>query len=239
MPLSSIQFTNSSKKPTRTFSYKRTKANAYIFDLDGTIIDSNTLLLNAWKNGLHRLGKEIEDSKIIEYFGMSTSDIARLLLKDDSRKIKNLVEYRDEYFDANWKDSIKPMPGVVDVLICLNERGFRSAIASSNPRERIKMILKRFYLEEYFDIIVGRDDVEKGKPNPDLVSEAAKRLGLSAANCIYVGDSVYDVITGKRAGCRTVLFINRPMEKISLDAEPDQVIYTLYDLKRIISTETP
>jgi len=239
MPLSSMQFTDSSKKPTQTLLYERRKVIAYIFDLDGTIVDSDLLLLNAWKHGLHRLGRRSEDSEIIGYFGMYTTDIASHLLKGDVRYIDDLVKYREEYFDANWRDLIKLMPGAVDILIYLKERGFRRAIASSNPRERINMILETFCLEKYFDVMVGRDDVEKGKPSPDLVTEAAKRLGLPAANCIYVGDSVYDVIAGKRAGCRTVLFINRPMNTTSLDAEPDHVVCALYDLKKVVSTETP
>ena len=227
------------KETIQTFSHKCKKVNAYIFDLDGTIIDSDTLWLNAWKHGLHRLGRRIKDREIVKYFGLSAPDVARLLLKEDFRNLNNLVNSVEKYFDATWKDLIKPMPGVADTLIYLNERGFGRAVASSSPKERIKMILKRFYLEKYFDVIVGRDDVEKGKPSPDLVIEAAKRLGLPSANCFYVGDSVYDVIAGKRAGSRTVLFINRPINMTSLDAEPDHIIYALYDLRRIVSKETP
>jgi len=221
------------EEPGQAF-YKFKKVTAYIFDLDGTIIDSDLLLLNAWKHGLHRLGKRIEDHEIMKYFGMSTEDIARLLLVDDPKNMDNLMKYRDEYFDANWKDLVEPMPGSADVLSYLNERGFGIAIASSNPNERIKMILKRFHLDEYVDVIIGRDDVERGKPDPDLVTEAAKRLGLPTASCTYVGDSIYDVIAGKRAGSRTVLFVSRPTRIESLGVRPDHVIHALVDLKQIV-----
>ena len=228
-----VQFIDSLEEPAQTL-YRRKKTSAYIFDLDGTVIDSDVLLLNAWKHGLHRLGKKIEDQEIMKYFGMCTEDIARLLLVDDTRNIDNLMKYRDEYFDANWKDLVEPMPGSADVLSYLNESGFGIAVSSSNPNERIRMILKRFRLDEYVDVIIGRDDVEKGKPDPDLVTEAAKRLGVPTANCTYVGDSVYDVIAGRRAGSRTVFFVSRPIRIESLEVRPDRVVYALVDLKQIV-----
>jgi HAD superfamily hydrolase (TIGR01509 family) len=203
-----------------------------IFDLDGTIIDSDALLLEAWKHGLTILGKNIKEEEIIKYFGMCSEDIAKQLLKNDPELVNELIKHRTRFFNSNWRKMIKPMPGIKEALRYLKSKRFRIAVASSNPKRRIITILKRLCLSEFFNVVVGRDEVKKGKPEPDMVFKAAERLGTKPSNCVYIGDSVYDVIMGKKAGCKTVLLLNRRITP-RCKADPDAIIYNLNELKSI------
>lgn len=234
LPTYMIQLENPSKSISRLLLDNQGSQNGCIFDLDGTLVDSDLALLEAWKYGLNVLGKGIEDRNITRYFGMSSADIARLLLKDDSNNVDTLVRLKEDFLDTNWKELIKPIPGVVEVLVYLNQCRVKCAVASSNLKRRIEVILKGFDLARYFNVIVGRDEVEKGKPYPDLVVEAARRLDLPTSDCFYIGDSIYDIKAGKNAGSKTVLLVYRPINVKSLEVEPDHVIYAFEDLKEII-----
>jgi HAD superfamily hydrolase (TIGR01509 family) len=208
---------------------------AVIFDLDGTLIDSNWVHLQSWRGALKILGVEFRDQEVIDRLGLRTVDIARQLLSNHGEQtIGKLVELKGQLFENTWRLEVKPRYGALGMLRIMKARGVRSAVASSNTTDRILKIVKYFGMDALLDAIVGTNIVEQGKPDPELVTTAIKKLGVAPKESIYVGDSRYDVEAGRAAGAQTALVLQPVAAQSELKVEPDYRLRSLYQLKQII-----
>lgn len=208
---------------------------AAIFDLDGTLIDSNWVHLQSWRGALKTLGVELRDQEVINRLGLRTVDIARQLLSShDEQSIGRLVELKSQLFENTWRLEVKPRYGALGMLRVMKARGVRSAVASSNSTDRILKIVKYFGMDALLDAVVGINEVEQGKPDPALVTTAIKKLGVAPKESIYVGDSRYDVEAGRAAGAKTALVLQPVAAQSELKVEPDYRLRSLYQLKQII-----
>lgn len=212
-----------------------TFVKAVIFDLDGTLIDSNWVHLESWRDALKILGLQVRDQEVIEMLGLRTVDIARALVSTyGEQTVAKLVELKGQLFENTWRLEVKPRYGAVGILRIMKARGVRSAVASSNSADRISSTVKYFGMDVLLDTIVGIDEVEAGKPHPALVTTAIKKLGVVPKESIYVGDSRYDVEAGRAAGAQTALVLQPVAAQSDLNVEPDYRLKTLYELRRII-----
>ena len=208
---------------------------AVIFDLDGTLIDSNWVHLQSWRGALKILGLQVRDQEVIDRLGLRTSEIARALVSTYGEEtVAKLVELKGQLFENTWRLDVKPRYGAVRILRIMKARGVRSAVASSNSTDRISRTVSYFGMDELLDTIVGIDEVEAGKPHPALVITAIKKLGVVPKESIYVGDSRYDVEAGRAAGAQTALVLQPVAAQSNLKVEPDYRLKTLYELRRII-----
>lgn len=208
---------------------------AVIFDLDGTLIDSNWAHLQSWRGALKILGVRFRDQEVIDKLGLRTVDIARQLLSNHGEQtIGKLVELKSQLFEDTWRLEVKPRYGALGMLRIMKARGVRSAVASSNNTDRILKIVKYFGMDALLDAIVGINEVEQGKPDPALVTTAIKKLGVAPKESIYVGDSRYDVEAGRAAGAKTALVLQPVAAQSELKVEPDYRLRGLYQLKQII-----
>lgn len=211
-----------------------------VFDLDGTLIDSNWLHLRSWQTALDRLGLSIPDQEIIDRLGLRTVDIARGIVSGHGEQpVTKLVELKSKLFEESWRHEIKPRDGAIEILQMIRSRGLRSAVASSNTSERITKTVKHFGMENLLDALVGIDEVEEGKPNPALVTAAINKLRGSSEQSIYIGDSKYDIEAGRAAGTRTVLVVQSIAAQSNLKVQPDYRVTQLLDLQEIICPEDP
>lgn len=212
-----------------------TVVKAVIFDLDGTLIDSNWVHLQSWRDALKILGLQVRDQEVIEMLGLRTVDIARALVSTyGEQTVAKLVELKGQLFENTWRLEVKPRYGAVGILRIMKARGVRSAVASSNSADRISRTVRYFGMDVLLDTIVGIDEVEAGKPHPALVTTAIKKLGVVPKESIYVGDSRYDVEAGRAAGAQTALLLQPVAAQSDLNVEPDYRLKTLYELRRII-----
>jgi membrane protein len=212
-----------------------TFVKAVIFDLDGTLIDSNWVHLQSWRDALKILGLQVRDQEVIDRLGLRTVDIARALVSTyGEQTVAKLVELKGQLFENTWRLRVKPRYGAVRILRIMKARGVRSAVASSNSTDRISRTVKYFGMDVLLDTIVGIDEVEAGKPHPALVTTAIKKLGVVPKESIYVGDSRYDVEAGRAAGAQTALVLQPVAAQSDLKVEPDYRLKTLYELRRII-----
>ncbi|MHC1563960.1 MAG: HAD family hydrolase [Candidatus Hecatellaceae archaeon] len=209
------------------------KVKAVGFDLDGTLIDNLGQLLEAWKLALENMGVKVKsEMEILRHFGRRTTDIAMEFTGnlDDARR---LVEAKDKLYDKLWPTRSRLFPGVAEVLAEVRRRGYLCGVASSNKRERIKRILAHFGIIGYMNALVGYDEVEKGKPHPDMLLELARRLRVKPSQIAYVGDSFYDVEMTRRAGGVSILIhsgLPHDGQGGSLKAEPDYTLRSIRDL---------
>lgn len=206
-----------------------------IFDFDGTLLDSFGVHLNCWKKAFNRFELEVTSESILKNFGKSHRDMAYdMMPKIGWAKAERIAEIEKELFKQS-EEELGLFPEVIEVLSLLGNRGMTCAIASSNPREDTERIVKRLLIDGFFSAITGADEVQKGKPHPDLILLTLERASIKSDEAIMVGDSLHDVIAGKRAGIRTMLVVRRKGQKVEDDAKPDHIVPELRGLVTVIA----
>ena len=199
-----------------------------IFDMDGTLFDTEPYFERSWSETGDRWGlKGMREMYYPQIAGRSI-ELARQLLQDingegfDSEKF---FAERWVQFSALVANGVEEKEGCYELLSFLKKNGIKTALATSTTRKLAVPYLYKSKLPEYLDAIVFGDEVEKGKPNPDIFLEAGKRIGAKEGETLVVGDSSFDMIGGYRAGMRPVMVIDR--NPPSDEAKP--LCYAVYD----------
>jgi len=177
-------------------------APAFLFDLDGTLIDSVYQHVLAWREALERSGTRLSVWRIHRRIGMSGGLLVNALLRETGREINNteaeqLQTWHTEAY-AKLVSQVRPLPGAVELLGLLSKAGVPYAIATSGILESARPSLAALEVDASVPVIT-RDQVKRAKPDPDLFLKAAENLGASIFDCIVVGDSVWDLLAARRA----------------------------------------
>jgi HAD superfamily hydrolase (TIGR01509 family) len=186
-----------------TVSYAQPPEPAFLFDLDGTLIDSVYQHVIAWREALSAAGIDLSVWRIHRRIGMSGGLFVSALMREtgirlSERDIESLQQaHASEYLKL--ADSVRPLPGAADLLGALTSRGVRWAIATSGRRVTAGAALALLGLPEDTPMIT-RDLVAHAKPDPDLFLAAASLLGVEPRHAYVVGDSVWDLLAARRAG---------------------------------------
>jgi phosphoglycolate phosphatase len=204
------------------------KPKALAFDFDGTLVDSVGYMANTWLKLARSMGIEPRVD-VKELVGMTGSEIARILVGGDRELLTKIMERRREAFDTQlYIENVRLFPDSVPVLGELRRLGYSMALASSTSTERIKTMASAFKVDAYFDVIVGGDEVPRSKPAPDLIVDAAGRLGVPTEELAYVGDTRHDVRASLEAGAIAILVMRTQREYTG--PEPDLRVQSLSEL---------
>ncbi|WP_346888410.1 pyrophosphatase PpaX [Clostridium sp. UBA1056] len=206
---------------------------AILFDLDGTIIDTNELILTSFDYVLNNyLGLNIGREEILESFGVPLKDVMNHYEKERAEELVN--EYIRYSLDSHDK-YIKSYDHVEEGLIKLKNKGLKVAIVTSKRRGTALRGLNCFDLEKYFDVIITPEDSKKHKPDGEPVLKACEALNVNPEETIMVGDSHNDILCGKNAGSKTCLvnYTALDIEKIKT-YKPDFTIDRIEDIIEII-----
>jgi HAD superfamily hydrolase (TIGR01549 family) len=176
---------------------------AFVFDLDGTLIDSVYQHVLAWQEALDAEGIELSVWRIHRKIGMSGGLFTNMLLREtgmalDTARIERLQRGHAEAYKRNMKN-VRPLPGARDLLRALRDAGIPFAIATSGRLETAGPALETLTFDFSATPIVTRDEVKFAKPEPDLFLTAAERLHVGADGTSVVGDSVWDMLAATRA----------------------------------------
>lgn len=204
------------------------KVSALAFDFDGTIVDSVDYLVGMWLQIAKRVGIEPEvDVELL--IGLTGTEIIRTLAGGDESKMRRI---RDELTEAasteRFVRNVKLFPDIIPALLELRRRGYRTALASSTRSDRLKERALGLGVGRLFDIIVGGEEVTESKPAPDLIVEAANRLGVAVGKMAYVGDTRHDVKAAIQAGAVSIL-VRRQSPEYS-GPQPDLAVNDLAEL---------
>ena len=176
---------------------------AFLFDLDGTLVDSVYQHVLAWQDALDRMGIELAVWRIHRKIGMSGGLFANALLRETGRAVtaeeadRLRVLHGEAY--ASRAEQVRPLPGARELLEHLTRVGVPWAIATSGYIESARPTLEGLGVPETTPVVT-RDQVAHAKPDPDLFLAAAERLGVDIGRAIVVGDSVWDLLASRRAG---------------------------------------
>jgi HAD superfamily hydrolase (TIGR01549 family) len=181
----------------------RRKEPAFLFDLDGTLVDSAYEHTVAWRNALRQEGHEVATWKVHRRIGMSGGLITRSILTElDGKLTPEVIDRVKKAHTREYEQlvaEVRPLPGAVDLLHHLTQLSVPWIIATSARAANARRTLAKLGFSS-LDHAVTRDDVERAKPDPDLFLAAADRLGIPIARCMVVGDSVWDIVAARRAG---------------------------------------
>ncbi len=186
------------------------ETKAFIFDMDGVLIDSENLYKIIEKELFDEVGAQIDHEEHIAYQGCSNPDMWGLIKQKHklSHSLDDLVGMTVEkviwYF--NSLPAIEPMPGVTDLLQLLKSKGLKLALASSSTIEVIRIILSKTGLEHFFNVIADSTEAGAGKPDPAIFLLAQKKLGLPKENCVIIEDSTNGIKAAVAAGIRCIAF---------------------------------
>jgi HAD superfamily hydrolase (TIGR01549 family) len=176
---------------------------AFLFDLDGTLVDSVYQHVMAWHEALDQEGIALSVWRIHRKIGMSGGLFTNMLLREtgldiDAERIERLRQRHAQSYIRHSAD-VRPLPGARELLAWLREAGIPWAIATSGRMETARAPLTSLGVDFEHDVIVTRDQVRYAKPNPDLFLTAAERLGCGIEIASVVGDSIWDMLASRRA----------------------------------------
>jgi len=178
------------------------RTQAFVFDLDGTLVDSVYQHVLAWQHALDAAGIELSVWRIHRKVGMSGGLFANALLREIGREVspEQAAELRRLHAEAYAAlgPRVRPLPGARELLAHLTAAGAPWAIATSGYRESAGPTIELLGVPPEVPVIT-RDLVERAKPDPDLFLAAAERLGVDIEDCVVVGDSVWDLLAARRA----------------------------------------
>jgi HAD superfamily hydrolase (TIGR01509 family) len=183
-----------------------------IFDLDGTLIDTEWFQWQGWVFPLKELGVELSEQDYLKYAGRSGSIIEEELIKKYDLDVEKgfLLEKKRKLLEKWFKEEqINLMPYAEEAINFVKERNYKMALCSGGPREEIELKLERTNLLHYFDIIVSNNEVKRSKPFPDIYLYAFKEIGLDPEECLTLEDTQYGLQSAKDAGSSCFVIPNK------------------------------
>ena len=192
---------------------------AVIFDVDGTLVDSNLQHVEAWREAFAHYGKELSADEVHAQIGKGGDQLMPVFLSrhEIERFGADLERLRLEIFTRDYLPNAVPFPKVRELFERLRGDGVKIALASSAKETEIEHHQKTLGIEDLVDVATSKDDAEHSKPCPDIFETALARLdGVEAAEAIVVGDSPYDAQAATRCGLRTIGLLSGGFEEALL-----------------------
>jgi HAD superfamily hydrolase (TIGR01509 family) len=174
---------------------------AVIFDVDGTLVDSNGQHARAWVDALAEYGYKVPLEQVRPLIGMGGDKVLPIVtgLTADEPKARKIGERRDAIFADKYLPQVRALPGARDLLLGLKADGLKLAVASSSAKDLLKRLLNIVGAPDVFEKRASGDDAEASKPDPDIVHAALQGLQLPPDAVAMVGDTPYDVEAARRA----------------------------------------
>lgn len=207
--------------------------NTILFDLDGTLIDTNELIISTYLHTLEKYypGKYSRED-VLPFLGPTLHEVFGAM--DPERVEEMVLEYRT-YNIANHDSLVKEFVGVMETIETLKKKGYKLAIVTTKREDVAFKGLRLMKLDSYFDVMIAYDHVKKVKPDPEPIFLALEKLGSKPEEALMVGDNFHDVLAGKNAGTKTagVAWSIKGREYLA-KYEPDFMLENMTDLLSIL-----
>jgi HAD superfamily hydrolase (TIGR01509 family) len=173
---------------------------AVLFDIDGTLVDSNYLHVDAWARAFGELDQQVDSWRIHRSIGMDGEKLLDELAPGlDSAARTRATELHGQFYLAS-SSRLRPFAGSRELLRRLNDRGLTVVLATSAPEAELEQLRAVLDVEDAIRVVTSSEDVSDAKPSPDIVQVALARAGVRANEAVMVGDTVWDVQAAERAG---------------------------------------
>lgn len=213
--------------------------SAILFDMDGLVLDSEKTYVTAWRRAARELGKTLDTAFAERLFGRHADDVARILgeaLGPDFDRQTFFEMAERHWFEVLDQEGIQGMPGIFDVLEYLRGMEIPFALATNSEARYAERCLAAADLRNAFEVFVSRDQVQAGKPSPDLFLAAAAQLGVTPSACLVLEDSKTGLMAARAAGTRPILIQQRRELRDKLSSLADR---SFPDLLAFLSALNP
>jgi HAD superfamily hydrolase (TIGR01509 family) len=180
---------------------------AVIFDVDGTLVDSNDLHVEAWQEAFRGCGKEVTYEELHEQMGKGGDQLMPVFCSREElgRFGSELERSRTELFTRDYLPRVRPFPKVRELFERIKADGLAIALASSAKEEELERHKKSLRIEDLLEAATSADDAERSKPHPDIFQAALGGIGnVAPQEAVVVGDTPYDAVAAMKAGMRTI-----------------------------------
>jgi len=203
-------------------------------DLDDTLAETTRTHVKAFGEAFKSFGlKPVPDKKIIRLFGLAAEKMVKKLYPKISKRLINKIsrKHNEVVINASYRCA-KKIKGTNEALRYLKSKGYKIVIVSNSSLEEVRRLLSQVNIKKYDKIISG-DIVKKSKPDPEGINMAKKIF--KAKEVIMVGDTIYDIIAGKKANARTIAVLTGPNSKNKLKKyKPDFIIRSIAEIKKVV-----
>jgi beta-phosphoglucomutase len=208
---------------------------AVIWDLDGTLVDTAELHFHAWLELTRQIKKPFSRDDFATTFGLRNPEIIHQLFGTEytEREVVELGERKEELYRADARrHGVALLPGARELLEGLRSKGFKQAIGSSAPRANLELILRLTGAAQFFQAIVGAEETQRGKPDPQVFLVAAEKLTVPPAHCLVLEDAVAGIQAAKAGGMKSIAVRlgGHHSETKLLQAGADRVVPSLRDI---------
>ncbi|MBM6619023.1 pyrophosphatase PpaX [Bacillus suaedaesalsae] len=209
------------------------KVNTLLFDLDGTLIDTNELIIASFLHTLeHYYPGKYQREDAIQFIGPPLFDT---FVAIDESRVQELIDTYRTHNLSHHDELVREFEGVYETIEALHEKGYKLGIVTTKLRNTVNMGLKLTKLDQFFDVVVTLDDVEHAKPHPEPVEKALALLDAKPEEAIMVGDNYHDIEAGQNAGTLTagVAWSLKGIEFLET-YNPDYMLHNMKDLLAIL-----
>ena len=183
---------------------------AFIFDIDGTLVDSNELHVDSWDRSFRRFGKQFPREKLRAQIGKGSDQyLPEFLTPDEIKRFsKELDDYRSELFRNEYLPRVRPFPKVRELFQRIRDDDKRIVLASSGKKADTKYYIDLLKIEGLIEGYTSGDDADSSKPAPDIFNASLEKLGdMSPTDAVTVGDTRFDIEAARKAGLKTIAFL--------------------------------
>ena len=183
---------------------------AVLFDVDGTLMDSNDFHVEAWRLAFEKFGLTFSTADLHCHIGKGSDQFLPVFLSKDEipEKGKTIDEYRASLFKEQFLPQVQPFPAVPELLQRIKSAGVHILLASSGKTQELEVYKKRAHIEHLVDAMTTSDDTEKSKPHPDIFKAALEKIpNVPPSAALVIGDTPYDIEAAAKAGLRTITLL--------------------------------
>jgi HAD superfamily hydrolase (TIGR01509 family) len=177
--------------------------SSVLFDVDGTLVDSNDAHANAWLLALDEAGYAVTFAQVRPLIGMGGDHLLPSIspgLRSDVDPGKRIARRRGEIFRERFLSGLRPTAGARELLLALKERNVRCVVATSASEEDLRDLLRIAGIDDLVDASASHEDAQASKPSPEILRAALEKSGSKVESSIMLGDTRYDVAAARAAG---------------------------------------
>jgi HAD superfamily hydrolase (TIGR01509 family) len=189
-----------------------------IFDIDGTLVDSNDAHAQSWAATFAEAGYEVPFEVVRPLIGMGADKLLpkTIGIRHDSEQGKQLLKRRSDIFRESYLPHLHPLPGARALVLRVRKEGLKAIVATSAKDDELKGLLKAAEVDDLMGERATASDAKKSKPDPDIVEAAIEESGVPSGDAVMIGDTPYDVEAAARAGVRSIAFRSGGWDDASL-----------------------